>query len=50
MGEVVSEVLQSAAFGVAFALALAGIALVLKAESATWADAAEEAPSGGAEK
>lgn len=34
MGEVVSEVLQSAAFGVAFALVLAGLALVLKAEAA----------------
>ena len=34
MGEVVSEVLQSAAFGLAFALVLAGIALVLKAEAA----------------
>ena len=34
MGEVVSEVLQSAAFGVAFALVLGGVALVLKAEAA----------------
>ena len=34
MGEVASEVLQSAAFGVAFALVLAGVAMVLKAEAA----------------
>jgi len=34
MAAVASEVLQSAAFGLAFALALAAVAVVLKAESA----------------
>jgi hypothetical protein len=34
MGDVLSEVLQSAAFGVAFACVLAGIAMFVKAEAA----------------
>lgn len=45
MGEAVSEVLQSAAFGVAFALVLAGVALVLKAEAAGREEAEGGKPS-----